>query len=223
MAEQTFLKQMKELVYSYYRDGEIRDTPTGMLEGKIEDRDINEFLKRYVSLLVSTRFLSDEGRIYVMDPYITYRGVTQKLTNTGLKEANSNTVQSKVFWDKNKILRYFGDSFYRDLVIYGKKDTLPYLNAQLNKAMEVYSYGRALQKGIAVKLPDTEDIQSVEISDDRFDEFIGMVLPYTNRQMQAVSNMIDVEVVKYCKDLLSASGDLNEKETERRQLLMDML
>lgn len=224
MAEQTFLRQMKELVFSYYRDGEIKDRPTGTLGEKIKDSEINEFLRGYVGLLVSTRFLSDEGRIYIMDPYITYRGVTQKLTNTGVKEANSNTVQSKVFWDKNKMLRYFGDSFYKDLVLYGKKDNLPYLNAQLNKALEVYSYGKVLQKGIAVKLPDTDDIQcSPEISDERFDEFIGIILPYTNKQMQAVSSLIDKEVVKYCKDLLGASGELSDKEIERKQLLMDML
>ena len=224
MAEQVFLKQLKELVSCYYIDGEVLASPSGILANKIVDSDINDFLIDYVNLLINTNFLTEEGKIYISDRYITYRGVAQKLSNIELRDVNVNTVQSKVFWDKNKILRYFGDSFYADLVDKGDKGNLDYLRASLKKAYKKYGYDNILQTGLTIKLPDTDDSTEIgDISEDRFNEFISIILPYTNKQVKEVSKHIDKEMIRYCRDLLNSGSSLGEEELGRRQLLLDML
>lgn len=218
-----FFKQLKEVVTCFYRNGELLDKPVGSIANKLDnDKELIDFFKQFVNLLVNTRMLCNETKIYITDMYITYKGVCDKLYEITGKEPNFSTVQTKTYADKVKILRYFGDSFLVDLIYYKDKNSLGYLTEQLEKAYAKYGNSNLLRLGLALKIPDSEEMKD-SLPDEQFKEFISIIAPYTKSQMQFIESNLDKDALAYCRYLLNNTSLKSEEEFEKRELLINLL
>lgn len=216
-------KQLKQVVCGYYRDGKMLDNPVGVTGRQIgDDEEINNFFKRLVWLLMNTSMTCEETKVYLSDMYITYKGVADRIAEVTGRTPNVNTLQTKTYYDKMKVIKYFGDTFILDLVYMKDKKNLPYLNERLDMAYTKFSSSNLLGDKLAVKLPEVTEAVT-QLDDATFSEFLHVIAPYTRAQMQFIHDNVDLKAVAYCHYLLNARELPSSKDEENRQILLDML
>ncbi len=213
------LKQLKELISEFVdNQGVIRETPLGR-SIKIElSKDRLDFLRQFIDLLINTDYLTEETKVYIKNKYITAEGVYDELKEK-YKDINLNTVKSKIYYDKvNKIVAKFSEKMLADVIEYKNSDITSYkrvLSEIRNKKC-----GSKLLDNIALKLPKPE--ASMRITEGEFEEFIEIILPYTRRHMQEISNMLNPQVIGYIHWILS-SELLTEVDLKHRAKINEIL
>lgn len=221
MAEKKYLGALKELVACYTDNGVILDEPTGRLGSLKLNPDVKSFLKQVVVLLMTSRMLCDESKMYLSNRYITYSGVAKELKETKNIDANPHTVQTKIWYDKGKIIRFFGERMLIDLIDYGNTDKLSEYQKMLEEAQNKYA-NSGLLSSIDLNMPDTTGAEPNSCDDEQFNDFIRIIAPYSKRHKEFISNNLPVSAVAYCKYLLD-SPVLSEKELEHKEMLMELL
>ena len=222
MANVGYFKQLKELVYDFTdSNGNVLNTPKGRIAKKELDDSIIKCLRRLVILLLHNDMLREETRIYISDLYITYNGVADKLKEKYGKEVNANTVQTKLWNDKGKITRYLGESMLVDLIEYQDIDKVEEYEERLDKAYEKFGNYKVLDN-IALELPEITDKLVDKIEQERFNQFIEIIGPYTKKHMEFISSMLDKDVISYCKYILSTNS-LTGEDKDNKEVLKELL
>lgn len=215
------MQQLKELVDCYYDGSNILKEPVGRIGKKELPEEINSVLRQLVDLLLNTKMLCEESKLYITDVHITYDGIAKKLSEKYDRDCNSNTVQTKVWSDKGKIIRFFGENMLVELIEYRDTKNMDRYNESLKLANKKYSNARILSN-IALKLPETEEIEITEIKSDDFEDFIETVSPYSKRHMEFISSLISKEAVAYCRYILTAT-DITDTDIENKNRLLNLL
>lgn len=221
MGNSALFKQLKELVHDFYSDGEILDKPIGRIGKKELPDNIVRFLGDFVDLLLNSRMVCEETKIYISDVYITHEGIITEMESRGLGRPNKNTVQTKLWNDKGKIIKAFGEGMILELVEYRDISKLNQYRDSLNMVRAKYSKARLLSN-IALKLPDTSNVKVTDVDKESFEEFISIVAPYCKKHMAFISEQIPTNIVSYCKYILS-SKDITEEDIENRNMLLEIL
>lgn len=221
MTETKYLGALKELVSCYTYNGKVLDEPVGRLGELNLKPEIKEFLYRFVVLIMTSRMLCDETKMYLANKYITYAGVADELKSKRKIEVNPHTVQTKIWYDKGKLIRFFSERMLLDLVEYGDTSKLPKYTASLEDAQRKYA-NSGLLNSIDLTMPSTEGVNPETCTDELFNDFIRIIAPYSKRHKEFISSNLPVSAVAYCKYLLD-SPTLSDEEMEHREMLMELL
>lgn len=222
MANTGYFKQLKELINCYVdKDGRVLTEPTGRIKEKGLDSSILSTLRRFVILLLDNKMVCEETRIYITDLYITYKGVADKMEKLYGTKPNINTIQTKLWNDKGKIVRYFGESMLVDLIEYQDIDKVEMYEDKLNIAYAKFGNDKIL-KNIALDIPESSGEIVDDIEQERFEQLISVMAPYSKQHMKFISDNLDTEAIKYCRYILT-SGGLSSKDKFNREKLMSLL
>lgn len=222
-SNKSFMKQLKVVVSDLYEYGVgMREEPKGRTARKELPKDIMNFLVRFVDLVMNTTMLSEETKMYISDEYITYAGVCGRLEDITSKQYNAHTVQTKIWYDKRKIVKFFGEAMFTNLIELVEIDKLPEYNRALDDAYENYGQTK-LWANLALHLPETTvEEEDARVSDDDFMDFIALVGPYNRKHIAFVEKSIDKYTVGYCKRLLK-TNELSEQEKGHKEMLLQLL
>lgn len=210
-------RQLKELISNFLgANSEILPEPTGHYAKKNLDARRIKMLRLLVDLLLNTRFLRKETKLYISDRYITMAGVTDIMEKEG-KETNVNTVQSTIYFDVVRINAKLTKTFLADIVEFNRN--LDDIEQRIINTLIHFSKGH-LFNNLAIKLP--EHTVKTEASWDEFQDFIMIVGPYSYQQMAIIQENIPPDMLGYCKYLISSSL-ITDDEKPRRQMILDLL
>ena len=201
-------------------DGNFREEPLGMLQKLNQDRI--DLLKDFIKLLMTTNIITRETRIYIKDPYISYRNVSEKINRelqNGEKEVNSNTVSAKIQYDRKKLDTKFGTDFILDMMTQTKS-----LDKYREKIASAYvTYGTTntkIRKNLLIDIPS--DCVNANVSDEDFESFIDIIKPYIRSQVEFISNNLPQSSCGYFNYLLS-NASLTRKDKERLETIKSLL
>lgn len=214
-----FTKQLKLLIWDFVVDGEILEKPLGRAVKNDLDSERVEFLRLFIDLLLNSNYMSEETKIYLSDRYITMEGVQLKLEERGI-DVNINTVKSKVWNDKKKIITDFGEDLFGDIIRYRDVDMASYMD-KLNRLQVKYNNVSILKNiDLNLRLDDTSINKS--ITEEEFQEFLGIIAPYSKRHRRFISDNIPRSMVGYAMYLLS-NNMLFGDDLERKNTLLELL
>ncbi len=213
-----FTRQLKDLVADFTDDkGNILEQPKGrFVRKKLDGRRIS-FLRRFIDLLLNTKFTSKETKYYISNKYITMEGVVEELAQEG-KKASVDSVSSRVWYDKNKIISWFGEKVIVDMTEYSNINIDEY-EKKLEAAISKYG-GKKINDYLAIKLP--EGRYEGKISDEQFTKLLELLKPYTKKYMKNLAKSIPAGHIGYLMYILS-SNILDDEDLRRRHELCSML
>lgn len=213
----SILKQLKPVVCDFLdKDGNILYEPSGRYIRINIKPDRIEFLRQFIDLLLNTKYISKETKMYISNRYMTISNVYEELKVSN-KDINLNTVKAKIFYDKNKIAALFGDDMLAKVIEYKDTDMGEYWE-KIYKALEKYG-STGVFDGIALKMPPSN--LEKEITDEEFNEFIECIKPYLLTHMQEKSKGINRKVVGYIKYIMSSSV-LSKEDIERKEIYQSL-
>lgn len=223
MRDNKTMIKLKEIVRDYVRDGEVMDLPIGKTAKRRLPDEINDFCKRFIGLLLYTDFISEAGKLYIKEYYITLKGITYELNEGNNIQVNESAIHARIWRDKQKIIKYFGDTMLTELLDYKDISNLDTYNIVLDKLQSEYGNSNLLSSCVALRLPYIERYTGEDIiTDTEFKEFMQIILPYTKNQMEYISNNIPKHILSYCKYLLD-NNILSEKDIDRKKQLINIL
>ena len=213
-----FTRQLKDLVADFTDDkGNILEQPKGRFVRKKLDERRLLFLRRFVDLLLNTRFTSKETKYYISDRYITMEGVAEKLAQDG-KKASVDSVSNRVWYDKNKIISWFGEKVIVDMTEYSNINIDEY-EKKLEVAFSQYG-GKRLNDYLAIKLPEGK--YEGKLSNEQFVRLLELLKPYTRKYMKNLAKSIPAGHIGYLMYILS-SNILDDEDLRRKRELCGML
>lgn len=223
MARTGFFKGHKDLMAEFVgNNNKILNKPLGKLIRRDIGSERVDFLRQYIDLLLNSRMLTKETKIYLLDRYITYDGVAEKLGEETGTQINSSTTKAKIWQDKNKIIRAFGERMLVDILEYDNIDFEDYKERLLDAQ---HKYGNSkLLRNVCLALPETP-YQTTSISEKDFNDFIDIISPYTRRQMDIVVNDLldpNLQALSYIRYILS-SGLLKSIDEKRKERIIELL
>lgn len=223
MGSQGIMRQIKVLVADVYdeRTGFL-EAPRSRLVRKELSEEVMKFIYSFVDLLMNTNMLSRETKAYITDEYITYNGVRTKLKEETGKDFNVNTVQTKIWYDRRKIVQYFGEDVLTKLVEMDDTSDLPRYNKILDDVYNKYGQSK-LWNNLIIKLPETtEEDENVIVPEEDLMEFLAIAGPYNKKHVKFIEDSIDKDVAGYCKRLLKTNR-LTETEKKHKEMLLQLL
>ena len=181
------------------------------------------FFKDLSWLLLETDYMTDETKCYLLNPWLPIKGVVNELRLTGRngKSLNANTVQTQIYRCRERFVKDFGNEVLSDILEANDRNIDRYRNV-LDGLM--VKYGKVdIIKLTALKgeFEKPEEIRK-DISDEDFDYFIEMVMPYTERVMDVVLKEMDKDVLGYANFILN-NPSVKGRELERREELINRL
>lgn len=210
-------------------NGNFRTVPIGNVGKRRLSGERLDLLKSFVDLLQNTTILCRETKTYLFDPHITLKEVTDKLNEEGEKQGknyNYNTVVSKVGYDRGKLDSVLGKSFFSD-IIYKTKNKKDLDNYRKLLGLAFIRYGKTGGDKVRenLLLPLNKSHVYKDISDEKFDEFIRVIMPYIKSQVKAVAESIDPESVGYFNYIISSPilPDEDMQRLYRLKLLMGLV
>ncbi|MEM4385676.1 MAG: hypothetical protein QXD03_03920 [Candidatus Anstonellales archaeon] len=220
MAQGTFLQELKEVIYCLVDDnGKFRVMPIGSL-GKMKlDKERIDLLIKLIKFIQDTDFLCRETKMYIFNKYITLKGVNEQLNyELGKNKIKLKNTISKIQYDKTKLEKRFGTEFFMDVL--SRNKNINKYNTIINQLYAEYG-DREWKKKLVIDIPIGEVGESV--SDEEFDEFIGMIKPYIVSQVEYIKGELNKNVCGYIYYLMSKQGDLTGIDKERYNRLKLLL
>lgn len=207
----------------YYMDkkDEFTFKPSGDIGQRDLDKDREDFLRKYIDFIMNGKMVSDTTKIYirsykdsVADAFKSYNEYREKG-----EQINLDTAQSKVNYDRKKLLKYFDDDML-EKVIYADECDIERYEKRLMKAIADYGKKNKILDNIMISLPKVS-IQD-ELSEDEFSDFLKIISPYFKKHKQYIEEHLPKKSVGYLYYLLY-TPQLTKEHKERYQLLHEML
>lgn len=210
-------------VYNCYMDaeGNLYERPTGNIGKWNLDKKRDDFLKRYITLIMGSKIVSDTTKLYIKSTLPSVASVVKyyNQTVTENEQINIKTAQSKVDYDTKKLLRYFPDNMIVQVLSNTSCD-LDYYTKQLNLAVANYAVKNKLLDNLMLRLPKVA-IQD-NLDEDAFSDFITIIKPYLKKHVEWLQDNLPEEAVGYILYLMS-TPQLSGEHKERYNLLKEML
>jgi hypothetical protein len=202
-------------------DGNQYKMPVGVLGKRNLDKRRIEFLKKYVSLLLDTKIISDTTKLYLFGTGSLRMIILSYNRNLPENEQiNFNTAQSKVNYDKRKLESFFPDDMLSKVIFY-KDANIGQYEKQLALALSKYAMKNKLMDNLALKLPP--NLLNDTLSDQQFDEIFRDIAPYCKNQMKYIQENLPSEGVGYINYLMSQQGlqGVDKKRFERLRMILE--
>ena len=113
-----FMYQLRLIVLDNYKDKKVLETPVGRYIRKELDSDRLIIVRELTELLMETDYLSEESKVFLSIPYINYQGVVDEIYINSGRITNANNVQSRVWYDKDKLVKELGGDLPIDVLEY---------------------------------------------------------------------------------------------------------
>lgn len=217
--------RMTREVYHCYMDGEgnLRDKGIGTIAKRNLDKRREEFLKRYVTLIMSTKIVSETTKIYIRSSLPSVASVINH-HNQFVSEnetINIKTAQSKIDYDTKKLLRFFPDNMLNQVLSNRSCNIVDY-EKRLNLAIAEYGKKNKLLDNLLLRLPKVNVQDSLE--EEEFKQFLNMIAPYFRKHIKYLEENLPAEGVGYLQYLMSTpETELTGINKERYGLLKLML
>ncbi|HAN10627.1 MAG TPA: hypothetical protein DCP90_08470 [Clostridiales bacterium] len=214
-----FMKQLKELIDSFYINGEIVEEIRGKLRNlKLLPRQAYLY-RLLVDLLVNTEFIRVEAKYYIQKFYASYAETANHFRKLGKGVCNSDSIQSICYRAKCKILNSLGEDVIVAIGNPHKVNELHIYEKKILECLAIYGGGRILE-GIKVKLPSVE--LSTTMSDEDFEGLMNKVMVYTEQQIKKVTTQLNPRDIGYLT-LITSTSLLTDKDKERKDRVLEML
>lgn len=185
------------------------------------------FVKRYLSLIMSTSIISDSTKQYVRYYRIdSIRKIVKEVVNISKKKKNGkvlneNTMMAMIQYDHKKLLKYFDDDMLEKIKESTYKDISVY-EEQLNLAIAKFGKASELKEHLALEVPLTEICG--KLSDSDFNKLLNIIKPYSKGVMKQLIEVIPDSMKAYLNFLLyvEEKSQLDIDRYERlKKLLID--
>ena len=214
-----FMIQLRLIVLDNYKDKKLLDAPVGRYIRKELDDDRLKLVKDLTELLMETDYISEESKIFLSTPYINYQGVVDEIYINSNRITTTNNVQSKVWYDKEKLVRDLGGELPIDVLEYTNRDVRVYLDRIANLRLKINKSD--LLKEVGLKFPK-KTVYCDNIDDEDFEEFLDVIAPYTKKCMGRVANGIDEKVLGYIR-YITTHKNLSETDKKRYADLKELI
>ena len=218
----SILRDIKELNWSLIdKNGNFRSVPIGILGKRNISKDRLEMLKSIVRLVKDTNIVCKETKLYVSDRDIKIRGVNEEMNMGSSASIPYNTTSAKIGYDRMKLSKYLGESIVRDIIY--KCDDYNTLSGYMLKITNAYRKycGDNIKIRDEIGLDLDRNIICSELSEEEFNKFIRVILPYLKSHMEEVSKSINKESIGYFNYLVS-SPVLEGIDKERLEILKNI-
>jgi len=170
-------------------------------------------------LIIDTKFISLETKIYLSNRSMNYRNVSEELKFEYDITSSESNVASKIFYDKSKILKNLTETMIDELCA-SKLDVSEKYSDLLVKAIKNNKYV-SLVNGIALDIKLSDKV-SFDIDDKEFEKFLKVVEPYTMKKMREVENGINGDTLGYINYLMTSSN-LTREDLDRLHKLQELV
>ncbi len=224
MAKDNIIPSLRETVYDMMdKNGNFRVVPIGVTGDRDLDEERLQLLRDILVLFRDSDMLDRATKMYIFQRDITIKSVAMDINEErkkeGLPELKVSSVQSKIYFGKEKIKKYYGELFLSDIK-FTRKSIEDYIKIT-RELSEKYFGNYKLRKGLAISLREQKRVVE-SLEEDKFRDFVQMIAPYTKNQMNYIETNISDEQIGYFNYLLG-KNDRNERDQGRFELLKGML
>lgn len=217
------MKRTKEIYQGYVDlEGNFYERPFGILEKINLSKRQDDFLRRYINVVMNTRLTSKVTKIYIRN---TGSSVAAAIKNYNkiLKESeklNIKSCQSSVDYDTGKLLKYFPDEMLTEIIFYNCD--LTRYEKQLNLAIARYSKENKLLTDNLILKIHCSNIRDNCTNED-FSELLSIIAPYFRKSIKYVEDTIP-ESVGYLLYLMSTpSTSLSSEDKQKYDLIKGLI
>lgn len=215
----SFLKQLREIVLDMTDGEELIDTPTGRYTGITKPSSEQVMiLQELVFLIMKTRATRDETKIYLSNKGMTYSGVCDELRFRKKRESNPNTIQSRVYLDKEKITQALGDDII-DVIKSGNKKAIK-KKTELVEKMINENEEESLLESLGLNIKILPGVKS-DLTDEEFDGLIDIIAPYTEIYRKCAAEGISEKAIRYVR-YIETHTLLDDLDRERLHRLREI-
>lgn len=217
-----YIIRMTREVYHCYMDSEdkLYERPIGTIGRRNTDKKKDDFFKRYITLIMNTKIVSDTTKLYIRSTLPSVASVINYYNQSATEneKINVKTAQSKIDYDTNKLHKYFPDNMLNELA-YSLSDLCDY-EKRLNLAIADYSKKNKMLDNLMLKLPKVEIQDSLD--EESFLKFISMIAPYFKKNIKYLEDNLPEKEVGYLLYLMS-TPQLSREQQEHYNLIKEML
>lgn len=217
------IRMTREIFHCYVKDseGNFYERAVGSIGKRDLDKKRNDFLKRYITLILTTKIVSSTTKIYIGSSLPSVASVIANHNHSvsELEKINVKTAQSQLYYDEKKLEKYFT----KDMLLQTLVNSLCNLDdyeRRLNLAIADYSNKNKLLDNLALKIPRVPVEESLK--EDEFNELLSIIKPYIRTHMQYIENNLDNKSCGYLLYLMSAPC-LQGEDKERYNLVKQLL
>lgn len=162
-----------------------------------------EFLKGLINLVMTTRITSENTKNYIKSNGSSVRDFVNSynLTVKEEEQLKASSVSQNVDYDRKKLLNFFpSDTITK--VIFSYELNITEYEKMLNNARAKYAGNRKMLNNLALNISKTA--VNDNLSEEKFDDLLSIIAPYTKKQREYVSKNLPIELVGYLNYLVSA-------------------
>lgn len=215
------LKDIREIVLSYYTDKGLRRTPIGIVQQKEVDSETESFLRDLVKFLLTTDYLFEEAKIYLTHNYWTFKHV---YSYPAFKGRDISTMRYRLAKAKNKLNTDFGSRMLIELLDY--HSGVEFYRETLEHLTEEYSVQQKFRRNYSIPLPKLTEADMAEPVDmARVEALLRQIAPYKKCVEGAVTKNLDKTALSYIYRLLEnqdTSGKYKEDRSKLKRLLAEL-
>ncbi len=212
----------REVCHCYMRDdGSLYERPIGSIANRNLSKDKDDFLKKYIDLIMNTKIVSNTAKLYFKSTLSSVASVI-KHHNIALPEheqINLKTAHNQIDYDVNKLLKYFPDDMLSKVIGFSNCNFELY-NKALNLAIYDYKAKNKLLDNITLTLPKVPVQDS--LADEELHDFIQIISPFIKKHRKYVEENLQGKVVGYLYYLMS-TPTLSGRHKEHYDLLKQIL
>lgn len=212
----------REVYHCYIReDGSLYERAIGSIAKRNLSKDKDDFLKRYIDLIMNTKIISDTTKLYIMSTLPSVASVIKQhnLVLAEHEQINIKTAQSKIDYDGKKLLQYFPDDMLSKVIGFNDCDLDKY-NKMLNLAISNYKKKDKLLDNILLTLPIVP-VQDT-LSDEELHDFIKIISPFIKKHRRYVEENLPEKAVGYLL-YLTSTPQLTKRHKEHYNMLKEIL
>ena len=222
----SIIEESKKYLNNFYVNGQWLEEPLNIrINGRDVEPRVMDFMYNFFRFLIEGTMSSNCTIIWLTSNLSNVREAIEHYNSQQLEidQLNMNTAQSKIQYDKNKLMKYF-DS---DLLFHVMVDPDKYLEPAvliLDKLMRAYMDDYEYRKALAIK-PSKEFIVK-EIDEFSWVKLTEMLTRYSKNHIADIESGNDkefnIKMIGYYNYLISAKK-LNKEEQARLNLIRGIL
>lgn len=208
-------------VYHWFMIGDqLLERPNGEFGRRTFDKDREDFLKRYINLIMNTKIVNRDMKIYLKGhSSVAAATISNNQTLPEGEQILIKTAQSNVNYSTKKLLEYFPVDMITKVASNSPCDLEDY-KKRLALAESDYAQKSKLLDNLMLKLPRVA-LQD-HLDDDEFSSFIGMIAPFFKKHIKYLEDNLPEKAVGYMQFLMS-SPQITSAQKEHYELLKNML
>jgi hypothetical protein len=216
---------MTREVYSCFveANGKILERSVGNIAKRNLDKKREDFLKRYIDLVLNTKIVSDTTKIYIRSSLPSVASVINNYNEMVGETAaiNIKTAQSQIDYDTRKLARYFEDTMINRILTNSACDITVY-EKQFNLAYADYSKkNKMLTDNLVLKIPRVNIKDSC--SEEQFSEIMAIIAPYLRKSIKYIEENIPASVGYLLFLMSTPAGSLSFEDKERLKLIKGLI